>query len=322
VNLQDYRRVLRRRGRIPLSMTIAAVLAVGLLNATSRPGYVATASVLAKTGPYAGQKVLGFDEVATSVSVAVNVRDRLHLAQSVKQLTERIRVQGDLTALYRVSVSAPTAKEAVTVANAVAQEAATRFTELVRGISPTSAQSDTEGALYRARFLAASKRLLEFVEQHPDFGAQLDFQTDALLQAPTAQTDRTPNLRPVGTTGDASAGATFRELLLEERTAADVYQNFEAKPQMPELEKARDLGGAQVVDPAVAEPDTLSRWLRLLYAATLALLLGVGIAFALEHLRTSVDLPEEVEELVGQPVIAIIPRVTDRAREIEAVAGG
>jgi capsular polysaccharide biosynthesis protein len=322
VKLRDYRRILRRRGWIPFSLTVAAVVAVGLANLSSGPGYVATATVLAKVGPFAGQKSLGFDEVATSESVASRVRDRLHLTDPPQKLAQRVSVKGDLTALYRVSVTAHSAADSVRIANAVSEEAASTFTRLVRGISQNSIQLDTQGALYRARFLAASKRLLEFVERHPDFGAELDLQNDALFRDSTARTDAPINLRPVGTTGDASDGATFRALLLEERIAADEYQNFEAKPQMPEAEQARDLGGAQVVDTAVAESDTRARLLRLLYAATLAVVVGTGIAFLLEHLCNSIDLPEQVEELTGRPVIAIIPRVSEWTGEVRGARGG
>ena len=56
------------------------------------------------------------------------------------------------------------------------------------------------------------------------------------------------------------------------------------------------------------------------YAGALALVLGIGLVFALEYLDNSVREPEQVEELMGTPVIGVIPRGT--ARSLRQAKGG
>ena len=52
--------------------------------------------------------------------------------------------------------------------------------------------------------------------------------------------------------------------------------------------------------------------LRIAYAGALGLMLGIGLIFLLEYLDNSVREPEAVEEIVGHPVLGIIPRATGR----------
>ena len=52
----------------------------------------------------------------------------------------------------------------------------------------------------------------------------------------------------------------------------------------------------------------------------LALILGIGLVFALNYLDNTVRESEEAEEIVGAPVIGIIPRGT--ARTLKPARGG
>jgi capsular polysaccharide biosynthesis protein len=49
-----------------------------------------------------------------------------------------------------------------------------------------------------------------------------------------------------------------------------------------------------------------------LYAIALALVVGIGLVFAVEYFDSSLRDPDEVEKLIGAPVVAIIPRATAR----------
>src|SRR5206468_6466399 len=95
-------------------------------------------------------------------------------------------------------------------------------------------------------------------------------------------------------------------LLLNERAAAQEYQDFNtdvSKARIDEINSAQDFE-ARVVDQAIAKPDTTTRILKIVYAGLLGLVIGVGIALAVEYLDNSVREPEEVEQLLGAPVIA------------------
>ena len=50
----------------------------------------------------------------------------------------------------------------------------------------------------------------------------------------------------------------------------------------------------------------------MLYAITLALVVGIGLVFGVEYFDNSIRDPDEVEKLIGAPVVAIVPRGTER----------
>jgi capsular polysaccharide biosynthesis protein len=60
--------------------------------------------------------------------------------------------------------------------------------------------------------------------------------------------------------------------------------------------------------------------LKVAYAAALALILGIGLIFVLEYLDNAIRDPEGVEEMVGAPVVAIVPRAT--AQTFRPAQGG
>jgi uncharacterized protein involved in exopolysaccharide biosynthesis len=116
------------------------------------------------------------------------------------------------------------------------------------------------------------------------------------------------------TSTDPSVAAQAMELQLEVDAAAQGYLNLQS--DLANAQVAQVTNGltyqASVVDQAVAVPDTSGRYLKLLYAGVFALVLGIALIFALEYMDNSIREPEEVEQLLGAPVIAVIPRVTAR----------
>ena len=112
------------------------------------------------------------------------------------------------------------------------------------------------------------------------------------------------------------------QLKLDEQAAATAYTDFvngTTTDAVTQLGKTIDFG-ASVSNPAVARPDTSSRYLKVGYAAALALMLGIGLIFLLEYLDNSVRDPEAAEEMVGAPVVGIIPRAT--AHTLRPARGG
>lgn len=282
--------ILRRRARIPILLMIVAVVATGLMNRVSRPIYTATATVIARNS-LTILKPIKFEEVAASSTIAVRVRQQLHLAESVPEFLRHLTVTATQSALYRVAVTDPQADRAVAIANAVSLEAARMYTDIAVGTpSTTSGQVDAERTSYREQYLAAAQRLLAYEALHPDAVAayaalppDLQGATGPAQSGDQALQSLPSYLAPT----DANLRAQYLALRLAEQLAADAYQNFEtetAKSQLTEMSNAHDYG-AQVVDTAIAEPDTQARRTRIVYAATMALIAGIAIAFALEYLR-------------------------------------
>jgi capsular polysaccharide biosynthesis protein len=296
VRSDELRQILRRRWRIPVLLMTAAVLVAGLQNLASKPKYTASAAVVARNA-LTILKPLKFEEVAVSSSVVAHVVQQLHLSESTQDLARQIKATAGQSAMYRVSVTDPDPNRAVSIVNAVSLEAARVYTELAVGTPVTTAtQVELERASYREGYLAAAQKLLDFEAVHPDVmigsvGSETlpgDLQGQRPSQAESAPLQPLP---PALATTDVRVESQFLGLQLAARLAADAYRNFEAetaKIWVAAVGNAHDYG-AQVVDPATtADPDTAAgRW-RVVWAATLALVLGAGIAFAREYSRRTV----------------------------------
>jgi uncharacterized protein involved in exopolysaccharide biosynthesis len=139
---------------------------------------------------------------------------------------------------------------------------------------------------FRDQYLTATTALLDFNAQHP--AAQL--------------------------AKDRSLQAQLALLELDQQAAQSAYLNFAtAQTQARVQEVTQGLNfEAGVVDKAAAKPDTTARLLKVLYAIALALVVGIGLVFAVEYFDSSLRDPDEVEKLIGAPVVAIIPRATAR----------
>ena len=47
-------------------------------------------------------------------------------------------------------------------------------------------------------------------------------------------------------------------------------------------------------------------------AAVIGLMLGVGIAFLLEYLDTTIKTEQDVEEILGLPILGLVSTITDK----------
>ena len=289
MELREYWRILKRRAWIPILLVAVTVLTAGGLALLSKPEYKATATVTAKAqGTSSTGQVLSFPEVATSNTVAVAVIKKLNLSETVDSLTRRIKVSAGRSDLYTISITDQDGQRAASVANSVSQEAAALYPKLNASVGSTVFDQDVQAARadFQKRYEDTVKALVTFQRQHPN----------------------------ADKSGDINLVAQASSLQLQEQAAATGYTNFETQTtnaSVSQLQQATNFGAA-VVDEAVAKPDISSRFLKVAYAAALALVLGIGLIFLLEYMDNAVRDPEAVEELVGSPVVGIIPRATSR----------
>lgn len=287
MEIREYLRIVRRRAWIPILLLVVTVLVTGAFAFLSKPEYSATATVIAKSQSNGVDKTLSFQEIAISNNLALKVRQQLKLNDTVDELTSRTSVTSGRSNLYKVSYTDADPDRATAVANAIAKGAAQLYQQL-GGDTNTSIVKDLEGdqATYRNQYLAAAKAMVEYARQHPD-GVN---------------------------SKDANVASQTLLLQLDEKAASDAYLNFQqdvSKARVDQTTNAR-LFEASVVDDAAAKPNTSARFLKVAYAAALALVVGVGIIFVIEYTDNSVREPEEVEQLVGAPVVGIIPRANPR----------
>ncbi|MDQ6897995.1 MAG: Wzz/FepE/Etk N-terminal domain-containing protein [Candidatus Dormibacteraeota bacterium] len=285
MTVREYWQALRRRAWIPVTLASVAVLIAGGLTLLSRPQYSATASVIAKTQSNGVDKTLSFQDVATSRDVALRVRSVLNLREDVDTLAGSIKITGSQSNLYRVSVDDPDPARAVAIVNAVADQAVKLYTKLgSTDSSPTLAGEET---MYRGQLDAAAAALFSFQAQHPD----------------------------AETTSDQYVRTEFLRRQLDERVAEQAYVQFKSDLAKSQIDAAGggQQSGAQVIDWGVARPDTLARVLRVVYAGAVGLVAGLGVILALEYLDSSIRDAAEAEQLIGAPVIGVIPRRDERA---------
>jgi capsular polysaccharide biosynthesis protein len=309
MELREYWRVFKRRAWIPIVLLVVTILTAGALAFLSKPAYIATATVQAKATGVSGTaatQTLSFQEVVASDTLAIAVIKQLNLNLTPAQLSERIKVAAGHSDLYTVSITDASADAATAIANAVAQQAAKLYQEKNATAGSTVYQTNIEAARadFLKRFTDAQKALLTFEGQNPK------------IQAANAD----PNARVQPANVDLQT--QLEQLQLFQQAAAAAYQAFEQQTTADTVQALSQANNftSSVLDPAVPKPDTSSRYLKVGYAAALALLLGIGLIYLLEYMDNSVREPEGVEEMIGAPVVGIIPKAT--AQTLRPARGG
>ncbi len=284
MEIREYLTILRRRAWIPALLVVVTVAATTAFVYLAKPQYQASATVIASGSGTTG---LNFQDVASSNNVALKVQQKLQLPLSVGDIVGKIQVTSGRTNLYRITATDLDPRRAEAIANTTAQISADLYQQLAGGTN-TPVSQDLQGnqAAASAQYLLVAKKLLDFRKANP-LGAN---------------------------SADTSVAAQAMELALEEQAAGQAYTDIvagNATAQVAQVTNSRNFQ-ATVVDQAAAVPDTSGRYLKIVYAAVFALVLGVALIFAVEYMDQSVREPEEVEQLLGAPVIAVIPRVTAR----------
>jgi len=299
MELREYWRVFKRRAWIPIVLLVVTVLTAGALAFLSKPEYVATAKVQAKATGAGGTQptqTLSYQATVGLDALAIDVVKQLSLSDTPAQLAKRIKVASAGSDVYTVSITDPSPDAAVAMANTVATVSARLYQEK-NSIVDTSV-FDTNVQAQRQNFLKAFQdadtALITFERSNP----RADQSSDVTL------------------------AVKHHALVLEQEAAAASLQGFEQTTTTSVAAAVANANqfSASVLDPAIAKPDTSSRYLKVGYAAALALLLGIGLIYLLEYMDNSVREPEGVEEMLGAPVVGIIPKAN--AQTLRPARGG
>jgi capsular polysaccharide biosynthesis protein len=206
------------------------------------------------------------------------------LQESVEHLSSRLHVAPAGNSLYRITVTDANANRAAAIADEAGRQASALFLQL----NTQSANTAIDQSLARSQddlrqqYTAASTARITFQLQHPNASASKDVKVAVQMLQLQAEED--------------SAAAAFR---------GSLDQANRVRLNGLELAAAYD---ARLTDKAVARPDTGGRTIEILSAAALALLIGVALIFLLEYLDNAVREPDVAEDMLGAPVIGIIPR--------------
>ena len=91
-------------------------------------------------------------------------------------------------------------------------------------------------------------------------------------------------------------------------TTAEVFQT--------EIQKLMKVDNVAILSPAVMaenpQPIKPNLKLNMAIAAVIGLMIGVGIAFLLEYLDTTVKTEQDIEELLGLPILGLVSPISNR----------
>lgn len=97
-------------------------------------------------------------------------------------------------------------------------------------------------------------------------------------------------------------------------TTADVFQN--------EILELMNVDNVSILSPAVLKEDPTpikpNPMLNMAIAAVIGLMLGVGIAFLLEYLDTTIKSDQDIEDVLGIPVLGMISPIEEKTDMQEA----
>src|SRR5438094_3517006 len=167
MELREYWRVFKRRAWIPILLVIVTAATAGALTFLSKPEYTATAQVSAKSqGPNTNGQTASFPEVAGGSNVAKAVVKKLNLAETPDELSNRIKVASGKSDVYSITITDPSADQAVQIADAVAAAAAVEYQRINSALDANGAASVFDQEVqstvkqYRQQFLDAENALL------------------------------------------------------------------------------------------------------------------------------------------------------------------
>ena len=295
LDLRDYLQVLRRR-KSAIALSVAVVLGVALLvSYLQTPRYAATAKLLLKqrsadslfesnnqTYVDPARSVDTEIEVIKTEPVRKLVRQRIGTSPSVQ-----VRSVGE-TDLVTIRAESTDPKRPAVVANAYA----TAYIDFRR----------------KQAFDELSSASEEVQTKITEIQAQIDSLGSTLATLPTCVD---PRATPEACNQRATAEATVNQ---RRTTLISQLGLFQQRLDQLQVDSALARGGAQLVTPASTpvEPFAPKPMRNAVLAVVLGLMLGVGLAFLVDHLDDSIKGKEDFERAVpGVDVLGLIPLVAD-----------
>lgn len=100
------------------------------------------------------------------------------------------------------------------------------------------------------------------------------------------------------------------DLMRQAQTMEQVYTNLLMRLEDARIREAARLGDILIADLATVPKTPVSPrpLLTIALAVMLGLLIGVGLALTLEALNDSVETPDEIQRLIGVPILSVVPK--------------
>lgn len=296
LELRDYLGILRRRKWFIILPTVVILVAAITASLLTTPIYEAAADVMIESNKrstvIADFAVPAEDptrelqtqiQVITSRPVAEEAAKRLQLNMPPEAIQARISAQVlGQTSIIRIRARDASASLARDVANGVAAT----YIDLRRKAA-----------------------LDNFAQQANDLQKKVDEATAELQQREAELADAIARARGEKTT-DTGSQALVATLTNRREQAAAVQSFWKTALDKLQIQSNLQTSSAEIVAPATlpsspVEPK-LSR--KVIFALTIGILLGAGIAFLVEYLDDSLRSKQDAEKAFGAPILGMIPR--------------
>lgn len=358
LNLRDYVRILRKR-RTVLIVTTLTILLVSWFYVSRQPVVyeaVTTVKILERQN-IAGmltewivytpadlmesqaKMIKGFPIVKETALRMGMVSEKDPVSKVnliVSGLQGRINTETiEKTNIIKITVSSSSAKEAMDLANILAEtyvdenllekkkqaSGARQFIEEQLGQLETRLK-DGEEQLKNFSEVIKNIKLAEPIQQEL---VKLEFELSSLLQKYTEKHPRVVQIRDqIRELEEQLKGFSGQELeyarvVREVEVNKKLYFMLKEKLEEARITEAQKVGDVSIVDPAVMPqfPVDANKKLAVVIGGVMGLILGMGLAFLFETLDTSIGTIEDVENLIKLPILGIIPPITVGSEEVK-----
>lgn len=296
LELRDYLGVLRRRKWFIILPTVVILVAAITASLLTTPIYEAASDVMIQSNKRS----------SVIADVAMPAEDPTRELQTQIQVITSRPVAEETAKRLQLNVS-PEAIQARVTAQVLGQTSIIRVR--ARDASASLARDIANGVAATYIDLRRKAALDSFAQQANDLQKKVDEATVEVQQRDSELADAISRARGEKTT-DTGSQALVATLTNRREQAAAVQSFWKTALDKLQIQSNLQTSSAETVAPATlpsapVEPK-LSR--KVIFALTIGILLGAGIAFLVEYLDDSLRSKQDAEKAFGAPILGMIPR--------------
>ncbi|RIK10355.1 MAG: hypothetical protein DCC49_03545 [Acidobacteria bacterium] len=296
LELRDYLGILRRRKWFIILPTVVILVAAITASLLTTPIYEASADVLIQSNKRS----------SVIADVAMPAEDPARELQTQIQVITSRPVAEETAKRLQLNVP-PEAIQARVTAQVLGQTSIIRVR--ARDASASLARDIANGVSATYIDLRRKSALDSFAQQANDLQQKVDEATAELQQRDAELADAISKTRGEKTS-DTGSQALVATLTNRREQAAAVQSFWKTALDKLQIQSNLQTSSAETVAPATlptapVEPK-LSR--KVIFALTIGILLGAGIAFLVEYLDDSLRSKQDAEKAFGAPILGMIPR--------------
>ncbi len=259
------------------------------------------------------------------------------IVSGIQEQIETERVAS--TNMVKINTSSATAKEAMDLANTVAQ------VYVASNLKEKNRQATQEREFIEEQLQNIEDKLMLAEEKSKQYGpgtdqiklsepieqklVELQFKLAELLQKYTEKHPQVIQLKEqikgmeAQVSGFSDQQLDYSRLIREIEVNRKLYGTLKEKLEEARISEAQKVSAVSIVNPAVlpGAPVTGDNSLKIVLGSFLGLILGVALAFIFETLDTSIGTIEDVENVIKLPVLGVVPPIEAELKNRKNIIG-